>query len=104
MMSGFSMSPYEKLCITLIGAVPNNRRGKRTELAKEPTVKSLAQKIGVDTSTVLRWPLLHNTRVRVIPAARAGVIEKLSGGAVTADEVVAFAEEYKHRADKKNRY
>lgn len=89
------MCPYEKLCIELIGGLPDNRRGATA--SNKPTASSLARRMGMRPVTVLRWPLIPGTNIRIIPPGRAGIIEKLSNGAVTAEEIRDFARQYQSR-------
>lgn len=94
------MTPYEKVCLNLIGEVPDNRRGKRPSGSKnrKRTAKDLAHSIGLKHCTILSWPLIPGTNIRIIPPGSAGIIEKLSGGAVTADEIREFAKRH-HAGD-----
>lgn len=89
-------TPYEKLCIELIGGLPDNRRGATA--SNKPTASLLAKKMGMRPATVLRWPLVPGTNIRIIPPGSAGIIEKLSNGAVTAEEIRHFAK--RHESDK----
>ena len=90
------MTPYEKLCTSLIGEVPDNKRGKRAVHPgnRKRTAKDLAKSIGLKHYTILSWPLIPGTNIRIIPPGRAGIIEKLSNGAVTANEIRDFARQY----------
>ncbi|WP_067517896.1 hypothetical protein [Endozoicomonas ascidiicola] len=87
-----TISPYEKLCIELIGGLPDNRRGVPS--GKKPTATALARKMGINRKTIFCWPLVPGTNIRIIPPSRAGIIEKLSGGAVTAEEIRDFAKRH----------
>lgn len=86
------MTPYEKLCVDLIGEVPDNRRGKRPrkKSGRRRTAKDLARSVGLTHCTILSWPLIPGTNIRIIPRGSAGIIEKLSNGAVTAEEIREF--------------
>lgn len=90
-----TLSPYEKLCNELIGGLPNNRRGAQESTGKNPTASALARELGMRPATVLCWPLVTGTNIRVIPFRRAGIIEKLSNGAVTAEEIREFAKQHR---------
>lgn len=88
-------SPYEKLCAELIGGLPDNRRGAPvTQTGRKPTASFLAEKLGLSVKAVLCWRLVPGTNIRIIPPSRAGIIEKLSNGAVTANEIRDFARQY----------
>ena len=84
------VSPYEKLCIAVLGGLPDNQRfgqpGK--------TTSELAKRLGLDPNTLYRWPLVDGSKIRLIPARRAKLMEKLSNGAVTADEIREFARQH----------
>lgn len=85
------LSPYEKLCQQLLGGLPENNRFETTGR----TTSDLADLLGLDRNTIYRWPMLPGTSIRVIPAGRGNLVELLTGGRVTADEVRAFARRYK---------
>lgn len=88
------MTPYEKLCTSLIGEVPENRRGKPRKGSNKRTTKDLAKAVGLKRNSILEWKLIPGTNIRIIPPGRAGIIEKLSNGAVTAEEIRDFARRY----------
>ncbi len=81
------VSPYEKLCMCLLGGLPENKRSCRSGI----TTTALAKQLGLDPMTLYRWPLIDDSRVRVIPPRSARLIERLSNGAVTAEEIREFA-------------
>lgn len=85
------VSPYEKLCQSILGGLPDNQRGR--PLGK--TTSELARRLGLTPNTLFRWPLVDGTRIRIIPERRANLIELLSNGAVTAEEIREFAKRYK---------
>lgn len=87
-----TLSPYEKLCTELIGGLPDNRRGATA--SNKPTTSLLAKKMGMRPATLLRWRLVPGTNIRIIPSKSAGIIEKLSNGAVTAEEIRHFAKQH----------
>lgn len=87
-----AVSPYEKLCIHVLGGLPENVRGypKGTLL----TTSHLARLLGLSPNTIYRWPLVDGSRIRVIPEPRANLIERLTYGAVTAEEIREFSRQY----------
>lgn len=85
------VSPYEKLCLAVLGGLPENKRSCRSGI----TTSALAKRLGLDPMTLYRWPLVDDARIRVIPPGSAKLIEKLSNGAVTADEIRDFARAYR---------
>ena len=85
------VSPYEKLCLALLGGLPENKRLCRSEI----TTQALAKRLGLAPMTLYRWPLVDGARIRVIPPGSAKLIEKLSSGAVTADEIRDFAKQHR---------
>lgn len=85
------VSPYEKLCLSILGGLPENLRGDQSD----KTTSELARRLGLAPNTLIRWPLVAGQRIRIIPPARARLIERLSNGAVTADEIRAFAREHR---------
>ncbi len=86
------ISPYRKLCLSLLGELPANTRGKPKK--GKATAKDLASCLGMRHETILRWPLIPGTSERVIPARSALIIERLSGGAVSAEEIATFASQH----------
>ena len=86
-----TVSPYEKLCIHVLGGLPKNVRGRPDSLT---TTSRLARLLGFNPMTIYRWPLVDGNQIRLIPELRANLIERLSGGAVTAEEIRAFARQH----------
>lgn len=85
------LSPYEKLCQSVLGGLPDNQRGR----SQGVTTSELARRLGFGTNTVIRWPLVDGTRIRIIPAGTANLIERLTDGAVTAEEIRNYAKRHK---------
>ncbi len=85
------VSPYEKLCLAVLGGLPENKRSCRSGI----TTFELANRLGLKEMTLYRWPMIDGTRIRVIPPGSAKLIERLSNGAVTADEIRDFARAYR---------
>lgn len=90
-VSSMKASPYEKLCFAILGALPTNKRSCRSGI----TTFALAKRLGLEPMTLYRWPLVPGSKVRVIPPGSAKLIERLSNGAVTADEIREFAKQHR---------
>ena len=89
-----SVSPYEKLCIHILGGLPKNVRGRPDKPLK--TTSELARLLGFSPMTIYRWPLVDGNQIRIIPEPRANLIERLSNGAVTAEEIRTFARQHQN--------
>lgn len=87
------MSPYEKLCVCLLGEVPLNERGRTKAGSK--TAKDLAEALGYRRQSLLAWYVIPETNIRIIPAGVARRIELATQGAVTAEEIREFARRHK---------
>lgn len=85
------VSPYEKLCHSVLGGIPDNQRGDNPGV----TTSELARRLGLQPNTLFRWPLVAGTRIRIIPERRAKLIERLSDGAVTAEEIREYSRIHK---------
>lgn len=85
------LSPYEKLCQSVLGGIPDNNRGDNPGV----TTSELARRLGLQPNTLFRWPLVSGTRIRIIPERRAQLIERLSDGAVSAEEIREYSKRNK---------
>ncbi|GAA4652369.1 hypothetical protein GCM10023116_46530 [Kistimonas scapharcae] len=85
-------SPYEKLCRYFLGDLPVSVRGRPRK--GKATTKDLAVCLGIRHETILRWPLVTGTHERVIPPRSAKTIERLSNGAVKAEEIREYASQH----------
>lgn len=95
--SHMAVSPYEKLCIHILGGLPRNVRGRPDKALR--TTSELAKLLGFSPGTIYRWPLVDGNQIRIIPAPRANLIERLSNGAVTAEEIRDFARQHQKMSD-----
>lgn len=87
------MTPYEKVCRKMVGAVPDNKRGRFEHF---PSAKDLAKSLGIVRQTILSWPLVPGSKtIRIIPERAAKRIAAMTNNAVTEEEIKLFAQKYK---------